>query len=264
MLFVAAIVPGLILASAMCLMIWLRAQFWSHQIFARSTEKMHGSDPDEMNGIRAAVLLAPVVGLIVLVLGGIYDGFFTPTERGAVGSAGALIYAFARGRLGRAEFWRVMLETGRIATTVLFLILAANIFTIMLASSGFVQQINAMVSGLDLQLWQFAIIYVLLLVALGMFLEAVSIMLIVVPLALPTGLLLGADPIWFGILTVIAVEIGLLTPPFGLTCYVVSSTLRGTGIALSDIFIGALPFVWVMGIVTLLLVFFPTLATLGS
>ncbi len=260
-LFVAAIVPGLILAFAMCLMIWTRARFWPHQVFSQANQGNGGVERQDMNAARAAILLAPVLGLIVLVLGGIYQGFFTPTEGGAVGSAGALIYGFARGRLDRAALWDVMLETGQIATTVLFLILSANIFTIMLASSGFVQQIGGMISGLGLQLWQFALIYVLLLVALGMFLESVSIMLIVVPIALPTAMLLGGDPIWFGILTVIAVEIGLLTPPFGLTCYVVSSTLRGAGITLSDIFVGALPFVWVMGIVTLLLIAVPSLAT---
>lgn len=260
-LFVAAIVPGLILAFAMCLMIWMRAWLWPHKVFANATKDEGSAEQQDMSASRAAVLLAPVLGLIVLVLGGIYNGFFTPTEGGAVGSAGALTYAFARGRLDRTALWRVMVETGQIATTVLFLILAANIFTIMLASSGFVQQVGGMINGLGLHLWQFALIYVLLLVALGMFLESVSIMLIVVPIALPTALLLGGDPIWFGILTVIAVEIGLLTPPFGLTCYVVSSTLRGAGITLSDIFVGALPFVWVMGIVTLLLIAIPSLAT---
>ncbi len=260
-LFVAAIVPGLILAIAMCLMIWLRAHFFPHQVFVDASDDAGDEDRTSMNAGRAVILLAPVLGLIVLVLGGIYGGLFTPTEGGAVGSAGALVYALVRGRLDRAALWRVMLETGQIATTVLFLILAANIFTIMLASSGFVQQIGAMISDLGLQLWQFALVYVLLLIVLGMFLESVSIMLIVVPIALPTALLLGGDPIWFGILTVIAVEIGLLTPPFGLTCYVVNSTLSGTGIRLSDIFAGALPFVWVMGIVTLLLITMPHLAT---
>ena len=157
-----------------------------------------------------------------------------------------------------------MVETGQIATTVLFLILTANIFTIMLASSGFVQSIGAMINGLGLSLWQFSILYALVLVALGMFLESISIMLIMVPIALPAILLLGGDPIWFGILTVIAVEIGLLTPPFGLCCYVVSSTLRERDISLSDIFIGSLPFVGVMALVTLLLIGFPFLGSVVS
>ena len=132
----------------------------------------------------------------------------------------------------------------------------------LLASSGFVQNIGTIINTLDLSLFQFAVAYVILLVLLGMFLESVSIMLIVVPIAFPTMLALGGDPIWFGILTVIAVEIGLLTPPFGLACYVVSATLRGTGIELSDIFKGVMPFVGVMFLITAIIILFPSLASI--
>jgi TRAP-type mannitol/chloroaromatic compound transport system permease large subunit len=139
-------------------------------------------------------MLAPIFGLIILVLGGIYGGFFTPTEGGAVGSAGALIYAVLRRRLNWASLWQVMVETGQIATTVLFMILAANIFTIMLASSGFVQNIGTMMNTLDLTLFQFAVAYVILLVLLGMFLESVSIML-----SVPNDAGLGrrSDLVWY-------------------------------------------------------------------
>jgi C4-dicarboxylate transporter DctM subunit len=97
---------------------------------------------------------------------------------------------------------------------------------------------------------------------LGMFLESVSIMLIVVPIALPTVIALGGDPIWFGILTVIAVEIGLLSPPFGLSCYVVAASMRGTGIELLDIFKGVIPFIVVMFLVTALIIVVPDLASI--
>ena len=264
-LFIAAIVPGLILAGAMCLMIWLRSHFMPNTMFGAdwdpSGASQHGED---MHVGRAAILLAPILGLVFLVLGGIYGGFYTPTEGGAVGAAGALIYALVRRRLDRKSLWGVMVETGQIATTVLFLILAANIFTVMLASSGFVQAIGTLISNLDLALWQFAILYALVLIALGMFLESISIMLIMVPIALPAALILGGDPIWFGILTVISVEIGLLTPPFGLCCYVVNSTLRGSGISLTDIFAGAMPFIAVMAIVVLILIGFPNLGSFVS
>lgn len=260
-LFIAAIVPGVILAIAMSAMIWLNATFRPHTVF--ETNAPPAKDLNEIAHIgQAAVLLSPILGLIVLVLGGIYGGFFTPTEGGAVGSAGALIYALVRRKLDLAKLWNVMVETGQVATTVLFLILAANIFTIMLASSGFVQNISATINSLNLTLLQFAVLYVVLLVILGMFLESVSIMLVVVPIALPTVILLGGDPIWFGILTVIAVEIGLLTPPFGLACYVVAATLRDKGIELTDIFRGVLPFVFVMFLVTALIVLFPGLASI--
>jgi C4-dicarboxylate transporter DctM subunit len=260
-LFIAAIVPGLLLAVTMSLMIWLNATFRPHTVF--EVEPLGDTDVDIVISTgQAAIMLAPIFALIIIVLGGIYGGFFTPTEGGAVGSAGALIYAILRHRLNWESLWKVMVETGQIATTVLFMILAANIFTIMLASSGFVQNIGTMINTLELTLLQFAVAYVILLVLLGMFLESVSIMLIVVPIAFPTILALGGDPIWFGILTVIAVEIGLLTPPFGLACYVVSSTLRGTGIELYDIFKGVIPFVGVMFLITAIIILFPSLASI--
>ncbi len=248
-LFVAAILPGIALASVMAIAIWLMARFRPAMVFADDGTQVHNEDVADLDIKRAAIMLAPVMGLIVLVLGGIYGGLYTPTEGGAVGSLGALIYALLRGKLTRQSLWRVLVETGQIATTVLFLVLAANVFTRMLASSGLVQNISLAIGELGLGLTAFLLLYAGLLILLGMVLESVSIMLIVVPLALPAALSLGADPIAFGILTVVAVEVGLLTPPFGLTCYVVAATLKDTGIALVDIFRGALPFVFCMLVV---------------
>lgn len=263
-LFIAALVPGLILASSMCLMIWLRAKISPDSIFNNTKKPTQLRGQQDLNVVAAAILLLPIFGLIILVLGGIYGGLYTPTEGGAVGAAGALLYGIARGRLNLRNLWALMVETGQIATTVLFLIMSANIFTVMLASSGFVQSVGALINGLGLTLWQFAMIYALLLIFLGMFLESISIMLIMVPIALPTVIVLGGDPIWFGVLTVIAVEIGLLTPPFGMCCYVVSSALKDTDISLSDIFIGALPFVAVMVLITLSLICFPFLGAITT
>lgn len=246
----------------MCVMIWLRATFQPSLVYEAGASDVGAKDADGMSASRTAILLSPAIGLIFLVLGGIYGGWFTPTEGGAVGSAGALLYALARRRIDAKEFRRVLAVCGQISTRVLFPILSANFFTIMLASSGFVQSVGAYVSGLGLMLWQFAAIHVILLAVLVTFLESVSIKLIAVPIALPTAIALGGDSTWLGILTVIGVEIGLLTPPFGRTCFAVASTLRGTGIALRDIFLGALPFVWVMAIVTILLVLLPVLVTL--
>ncbi|MDE0114826.1 MAG: TRAP transporter large permease subunit, partial [Albidovulum sp.] len=248
--------------AAMCVMIWLRATFHPSLVYEAGASDVGAKDADSMSASRTAILLSPAISLVILVLGGIYGGWFTPTEGGAVGSAGALLYALARSRIDAKEFRPALVECVQISTTVLFLILSAIIFTIMPTSSGFVQSVGAYVSGLGLVLWHFAVIHVILPIVLGMFLESGSIMLIVVPIALPTAIALGGDSTWFGILTVIGVEIGLLAPPFALTCFAVASTLRGTGIALRDIFLGALPFVWVMAIVTILLIPFSVLGTL--
>jgi TRAP-type C4-dicarboxylate transport system permease large subunit len=130
----------------------------------------------------------------------------------------------------------------------------------MLALSGVPQHMSGFIANADLGFLGFIVLYVILIVLLGMILDSVSIMLIVLPLALPVVLNLGGDPIWFGILTVVAVEIGLLTPPLGLTCFVVKSTLDDERITLKQIFIGAFPFVVVMMLVTILLIAVPQLA----
>jgi C4-dicarboxylate transporter, DctM subunit len=255
-LFIAAIIPGLILATAMGLGIMAMAHFLPHYVGTLTTDD---GEAGESIG-SSALKLAPILALIVLVLGGIYGGLFTPTEAGAAGAAGALVIALVKRRLSWPKLWQVLVETGHISVSILFLILAANIYARMLAMSGLPQQMSNFIASADLGFYGFMALYVALLVLLGMILDSVSIMLIILPLALPVAQALGGDPIWFGIVTVIAVEIGLLTPPLGITCYVVKSTLADDRITLNDIFAGAFPFVLIMLAVTALLVAVPEIS----
>jgi TRAP-type C4-dicarboxylate transport system permease large subunit len=130
----------------------------------------------------------------------------------------------------------------------------------MLTLSTIPQQTTMMFAELGLGLMGFMLLYLVLVVIMGMILDSTSIMLILLPLCLPIVTELGGDLIWFGIVTVIAVEIGLLTPPFGLTVYVVKSTIADRNTTLGDIFSGTFPFVVMMTIVTLLLTFVPALS----
>ncbi|HSA88469.1 MAG TPA: TRAP transporter large permease subunit [Burkholderiales bacterium] len=254
-LFLAAIVPGLILAGAMALAIVLIATFAPAQVGGRAIA--HG----ETESARSAALkVLPIVGLIVVVLGGIYGGVFTPTESGAAGALGALLIALARRRLGWRRLWRTMVETGYVTVSVLFLILGARIFGQMLAMSGLPQGLSALAAGAGFGLEGFVLLYIALAVVLGCMLDSVSIMVITLPFAIPVVKALGGDLIWFGVVAVVAVEIGLLTPPFGISVYVVKSTLDDQRIALRDIFAGAAPFVVCMLSVTLLLLFVPQLS----
>jgi TRAP-type C4-dicarboxylate transport system permease large subunit len=131
----------------------------------------------------------------------------------------------------------------------------------MLAMSTIPMQTAGLISEMDLTLIGFVLLYVLIVVVLGMILDSVSIMLIMLPIALPVVNALGGDPIWFGIITVIAIEIGLLTPPFGLSIYVVKASLPEGFATLGEIFAAAAPFVLVMALVTLALIFMPWLTT---
>jgi tripartite ATP-independent transporter DctM subunit len=254
-LFLAGIVPGLILAAAFSVMIVLLAILRPAMVGGQVIEQ------HETENVRSAALkLMPIVALIAIVLGGIYGGIFTPTESGAAGALGALLIALARRKLGWRRLWATMVETGYVTVSILFLILGARIFGQMLAMSGLPQQLSALAAGAGFGLTGFVLLYVALAVVLGCMLDSVSIMVITLPFALPVVKALGGDFIWFGVVAVVAVEIGLLTPPFGISVYVVKSTLDDQRITLHDIFAGAFPFVVCMTLVTLLLVFLPQLS----
>ena len=143
---------------------------------------------------------------------------------------------------------------------ILLLIIAASMYSRMLTLSTIPQEITMLFSSMGLGLMGFMMIYLVLVILMGMILDSTSIMLILLPLSLPIVTELGGDLIWFGIVTVIAVEIGLLTPPFGLTVYVVKATISDASTTLGDIFIGTFPFVVMMTLVTLVLTFVPALS----
>ena len=255
-LFLAAIVPGALLALVFGIGIYAMATI-------RPKMVMQSDKPTVIEGEdwgSAIRKMTPITILVIIVLGGIYSGFFTPTEAGAAGAAAAIIVALAKGSLTWRRFWRVLVNTGLVSVSILLLIIAASMYSRMLTLSTIPQEATAMFSDAGLGLYGFMMIYLLLVVLMGMILDSTSIMLILLPLSLPVVTALGGDLIWFGIVTVIAVEIGLLTPPFGLTVYVVKATISDQSTTLGDIFIGTFPFVIMMTIVTLLLTFFPALS----
>ena len=201
----------------------------------------------------------PVFLLIVLVLGGIYGGIFTPTEAGAAGALAAMCLALIKRRLSWPGLWGVIRETGQVTVTILFLIISASTFSRMLTLTGLPADMAAYLGGGDLGLAGFLAGYLLLLIVLGTVLDSTSILLILLPLALPVVAELGGNLVWFGVVTVIGVEIGLLTPPLGLSVYVIKSTLDDDTISLGEIFSGAFPFVLITLAVTVLLMAFPSL-----
>ncbi|MDJ0995561.1 MAG: TRAP transporter large permease subunit [Dinoroseobacter sp.] len=255
-LFLAAIVPGGILAFVFGTGIYLMARFRPRSVM--QTDRPVVIDDEDWNS--ATRKLAPIVALVTIVLGGIYSGFFTPTEAGAAGAAAAILVALAKGSLTWSKFWRVLVDTGLVSVSILLLIIAASMYSRMLTLSTIPQQTTLFFAEMGLGLMGFMLIYLVLVVIMGMILDSTSIMLILLPLCLPIVTELGGNLIWFGIVTVIAVEIGLLTPPFGLTVYVVKATIADRNTTLGDIFSGTFPFVIMMTVVTLLLTFVPALS----
>jgi C4-dicarboxylate transporter, DctM subunit len=258
-MFVAGVIPGILIALGFALMIWVSAVFFPDRIMARGTAAAPPErilPPGEM-----AVKAVPIMALVVLILGGLYTGFFTPTEAGGVGAAGALVLALLRRRLDGPKFWRVLRETGLVSAAILFLLIAAGLYSRMLSMAGVPQAIGEMVEHLGLGAYGFLAVFVIIILLMGMILDSTSILLIMVPIGAPIASALGFDLIHFGIVTIIAVEMGLLTPPFGISVFTVKATLNDPRVGIETIFAGALPFVAVMGAALVLIAFIPSLAT---
>lgn len=255
-LFLAGVVPGVLLATMFGIGIVVIAIFAPRHVLqgeAITQESRHSS-------LAMLLKISPIVVLIVAVMGGIYGGFFTPTEAGAVGAILALILALLRRSLNWGKFWRVLIETGHVTATICILIIAATMYSRMLALSGVPFHMVEWIKTFGLGLYGTIFIYVLIVLVLGTILDSASIMLIMIPLMLPIMIELDVNLVWFGIITVISVEIGLLTPPLGLAVYILKGTLDDQSISLGDIFAGAAPFALVMVIVLLLIIAFPSLS----
>jgi tripartite ATP-independent transporter DctM subunit len=257
-LFLAAVLPGILLAVAFAVGVVLMAWLWPS--FVGYVRRESRTAETEGGALEVLAGLLPVVVLIVLVLGGIYGGIFTPTEAGAAGALGAMAIALVKRRLDWRKLWEVINETGQVSVSILFLIIAASMFSRMLTLTELPQDMAAFLGGTGLGLAGFLAAYLVLLIVLGMLLDSTSIMLIMLPLALPVAAALGANLVWFGVVTTIAIEIGLLTPPFGLSVYVIKASMADPSITLATIFRGAFPFVLITLAVTLLLMAFPQIS----
>ena len=257
-MFMAGILPGILLALAYCVAI---------PLFFAIAPRFVGTDIVRGGGLVLRALLVdtftklgPIVLLVVTVLGGIYGGVLTPVEAGAGGTVVAMILGAAKRRLSIRAIWSALVETGHITANILFLIIAASIYSRMLGIAGLPTVFGEWVESLGLSFAGFMVLYVVVLLVLGTIIDTASIILIVVPLFLQALEPFNVNLVWFGIITVIGAEIGLLTPPFGISCFVIRATIDDKSITLGDIFMGALPFAAVMLGVLAILIAFPQIS----
>lgn len=262
-LFIAGIIPGFTMALVFAVMIMLMARFTPSLVFDINR---HAQLVRERSGARVLSTVemlskvVPIAALVALVLGGLYSGFFTPTEAGGVGAFGAFVIAILRRKLGSGNLWRVLTETGSVSVGILILLVAAGFYSRMLSVAGVPEAISDLVKDAGLGGYGFLALYVLILLLLGMILDSSSILLIMTPVAVPIATSLGFNLIHFGIITVIAVEIGLLTPPFGISVFTVKATLNDPKVSVESIFAGTMPYVVVMLLVLVLIAIFPAMA----
>lgn len=264
-LFIAGIGPGILLTIVYCGLIYLMARYLPRMVFSSGafsdqSSSDEGPDEEEITGNVWGKIL-PIVTLILLVMGGLYGGVFTPVEAGAAGAFLALVFAIVRRKLTFRSLWDVLIDTGKVSATLLFLIISASMYSRMLGMSGLPGEMADIFNELGAGFYGMLALYVVIVIILGTIVDSVSIMLIMVPLFVGALKFYEIDLIWFGIVTVIATEIGLLTPPLGLAVFVVHSTLNRSDISLKEIFAGAAPFALAMVFALILIIAFPSLST---
>jgi tripartite ATP-independent transporter DctM subunit len=260
-MYTAGIVPGIILSVAFMATIWVVAG--KHPGMAAAAEVVRRESGDLTHGGLLRLIL-PIVLLVVLVLGGMYAGLFTATEAGAVGAAGATLIALARRALTPRSFWQILIDTGYVTASIVLIIASAALFTRFLAISGLPSYLSQWIATHQFSLLSVMLVYIAIVLVLGTALDSVSTILIAVPVFAPVFKDLGADLVWVGIITMITVEVGIITPPLGISPFIVKSTLDADGmgqkIPLSDIYRGALPFAAAALVVVGLIVAWPPLA----
>lgn len=257
-LFIAGIIPGIILSITYCVGIFMMATIKPNLVGGQQAiETQKGLSKEDIQTLGKPLGAAV---LVVVMLGGLYGGWFTPTEAGAVGAFGAFILVLAKRKFTIKKLWETLVETSYTTASVLLLLISAMMYSRMLAVAGVLEELNTFLHSLAVPLMLLIVIFLLIIIILGMFLDGVSILLITMPMMLPFIQDAGFDPILFGVLVVMAAEIGLLTPPFGLVVYSMKSSL-GDKASIEEIFVGAFPFIIMMLIVIGLILLFPPIAT---
>jgi len=197
------------------------------------------------------------LALFIIVLGGMYVGVFTPTEAGAIGAFGAVVITALYRRLTWKALWEALLEATTITSFVFLMIVGAYILMKFLAVSGLTQALAQLVEEIGVSKYGILSAIIVLYLILGMFLDIISAVILTMPVIYPLIKYLGFDPIWFGVIVVILIEIGLITPPVGLDTYQLSGV---TGISVSTIFRGAIPFLIAALVGIALIILFPQIA----
>lgn len=252
-LFIAGVLPGIMTALIYATMIMVRCKI------NPSLGPPQAQDASRAEKFEALGEVWPLLALIMVIIGGLYGGIFTPTEAGAFGAFASFLIAFLQGRLTMAVFRNSLFEALSGTARIFWVAIGAVLLTRFLAMTGAEGFLKDMVGSWAadpiLLVLAASIIYIIL----GMFLDPLGLLLITLPLLLPMFEALGLDLIWFGVLVVKYIEIGLLTPPVGLNVYVIKSVV-GQDISLETIFKGVAWFLVCEVIVVLLLVAFPQIS----
>lgn len=250
-LFIAGIVPGVILAALFVLFIVLYSKL-RVDMAPPTTERYHWHDR-----LCALKSLIPIGILVIIVLGSIYTGKATPTEAASVGTIGAILIALGHRMLSWGSFKDSFLAAARTTSWLYFLVIGANVLAYAFGRAGITQQLASSVTGLGLSYTGTLIGLALMYLALGCIIDPISMMLLTMPIVYPILQTIGCDMIWFGIFLVLLSETGLLTPPVGLNLYIIQGVAKSP---LAEVVRGAFPYVIILLVALAIIMVFPSLA----
>lgn len=254
-LFAAGIGPGLLVALVLCIAIIVRIKL-DPSLAGREGQVEAGPS---LSGLGILKNLGPIGSLIGLVLGGIYAGWFTPTEAGGIGALGAFLLMILRGRFDGPGFLAILLETGKTCATIFFVLIAAQMYSRMLTISRLPDTLTSWASQLDVPGWAVILAFFVVLLILGCIIDSVSILLLTMPIMVPVATNLGYDLIWFGMVAILTIELGLITPPFGMVVFAMKASISEQ-VSVEEIFRGVIPFFFVLLFALALVAFIPQIS----
>jgi C4-dicarboxylate transporter DctM subunit len=251
-LFMAGIVPGLL---AVCLYVLTLALIG----VVRPALLPRGATSTWRERLAALRDIWAPLALFIFVIGGLYGGLFTPTEAGGMGAGGAFFIGVARRRLPRAEILRSLLQATRTASAVFTVLIGALLFGYFLTITGVPQKVTEFLIGLGIGSYGVLALILGMYLILGCLMDAMAMVILTVPIVFPAITALGFDPVWFGVIIVMTVELGLIHPPVGMNVFVIKSVVEE--LRFGTIFLGVAPFIATDLIRLAILVAFPALAT---
>ena len=250
-LFMAGIVPGLLAMVMYVITIMIIVRLRPDWL-PRGEQK---SWAERFRGLKD--VWAPLV-LFMFVIGGLYGGFFTPTEAGGVGASGAFLLGVLRGKLDRAGIREALLSATRTSAAVFTVLIGALLFGYFLTITQVPQKLTEMLTGLGVGRYGVLAMIMVMYMVLGCLMDAMAMIILTVPIIYPVILQLGFDPIWFGVIIVMTVELGLIHPPVGMNVFVIKSVVKD--VSFTTIFKGVIPFVVTDLLRLLILISFPIIA----
>jgi C4-dicarboxylate transporter DctM subunit len=251
-LFISGVIPGIILACIFIITVYIMCRLNPNiaPVGAQTSWK------EKLAGLTGVLEMLVLFGLVI---GGLFAGFFSPTQAGAAGTAGAIVIGLIRKNLSWRNFWAAVKDTLNITAMIMCVVAGAIVFGHFMAVTGMPAFISDFVGSLQVHRLVVMGLIVLMYLIAGCFMDSLALIMLTVPILFPLVMKLGFDPIWFGVIIVLVTDMGVITPPVGINVFIIKGV--APDVPLWTIFKGTMPFLVGMIVMTILVIFFPQLAT---